>query len=320
MNLKSIVFALVFAGSVTAGAHVFIRQASMKQPPRPTKQVVQVIGQVRRGQPLMAPALKVVRVDASAVPPGAVVDLESAVGRVARSTILPGILLKTQLMQAGGSGLPALIQPGYVAHTIKLPAASAGLLPFLRPKDHIDVQLVLNARGGATTGQSRDSRVIRLLRNVEILAVGDRMSDYEEKKDVKSKSKTQKTSRNPSIALLLTKAQSLRLGLGERKGELVVTLRNPLADSAAETEVDEFTLSELFGDIDEAVKPVVASPTPVATDLEPSPPVQAVANPPNAEAKSAQPASRRIVVYYGTQRSEHTLKLRRSAPLTVVAQ
>ncbi|MEO1999210.1 MAG: Flp pilus assembly protein CpaB [Planctomycetaceae bacterium] len=317
MSLKSIVFALVFAGSVTAGAHVLIRRSSTDPPARPTKQVVLVADRVGRGQVLTAGELKLAKVDAEAVPPGAFFDMKSAVGRVARSTILPGILLKTQLMQAGGSGLPALIQPGHVAHTIKLPQGSAGLLPFLRPKDRVDVQLVLNAQGASANGQSRDSRVIRLLSNVEVLAVGDQLSDYQEHDDVKSESNSSQRSGIPSIALLLTKIQSLRLGLGESKGQLVVTLRNAQSESSAETGANEMTLSELLGEDGLPVRSAIESTVPgpsVASQNQQAPP--AAATPPDAE--RAAPTSRRIVVYYGTQRREQILKLRQSPRVAIV--
>ncbi|MEO1995089.1 MAG: Flp pilus assembly protein CpaB, partial [Planctomycetaceae bacterium] len=223
MNVKSIVFALIFACSVTAGAHVLIRQSRMEPPPKPTKQVVRVAQQIERGQSLTKKELKLVKVDADAIPPGAVLDFKTALGRAARSTILPGILLETQLMQQGGSGLPALIPVGFVAHTIKVPGASSGLLPFLRPKDRIDVQLILNAQGASAGHKARVSRVVPLLNNVEVLAVGTRLSDYLDEEDG-SKSKKSSDSKSSSIALLLTKHQSMQLGLGESKGELLITL------------------------------------------------------------------------------------------------
>ncbi len=319
MNLKSIVFALIFAGSVTAGAHVLIRRASLDPPQRPTKQVVQVADRVGRGQVLTVDGLKLAKVDAAAVPPGAFFDVKTAIGRVARSTILPGILLETQLMNSGGSGLPALIHPGHVAHTIKLPRGSAGLLPFLRPTDRVDVQLVLNAQGASVNGRSRVSRVIRLLSNVEVLAVGNRLSDYQEQGDDKSDSSVSKGSTAASIALLLTKHQSLRLGLGESKGQLVVTLRNARSEPSAEPDVAEVTLSELLGDAGQPDRPSVDSPAHRSPVVAPSPHVSpATVAPPKGE--SMRPATRKIVVYYGTQRREQTLSLRKSAPLVVVSQ
>jgi len=317
MNLKSIVFALVFAGSVTAGAHVLIHRVVDTEQQRPTKQIVQVADRVGRGQVLTAKELKLAKVDAEAVPPGSFSDMKTAVGRVARSTILPGILLETQLMDSGGSGLPALIKPGHVAHTIKVPKGSAGLLPFLRPKDRVDVQLVLNAQGTAVNGRSRVSRVIRLLSNVEVLAVGTQLSDYPDQGDGKSEAPAAKGATAASIALLLTKHQSLRLGLGESKGELVVTLRNAQSDQSAEADVAEVTLNELLGEAaqrDRGATPASVQRPPTASVNSPDSP--AVVQP---QDEPQRPANRRLVVYYGTQRTEQMLSVRKSAPLVVIA-
>ena len=76
MNVKSVVFALVFACSVTAGAHLLIRQSAMEPPPHPTKQVVQISARIDRGQMLTKSDLKLVQVDADAVPPGAVLEIK----------------------------------------------------------------------------------------------------------------------------------------------------------------------------------------------------------------------------------------------------
>jgi Flp pilus assembly protein CpaB len=242
--------------------------------------------------------------------------MKSAVGRVARSTILPGILLETQLMDVGGSGLPALIKSGHVAHTIKLPPGSAGLLPFLRPRDRVDVQLVLNAQGSSVNGKSRGSRVIRLLSNVEVLAVGDQLEDHRDRDEVKAESNSSKRSGVPSIALLLTKIQSLRLGLGESKGQLVVTLQNADSEQSDEADADEVTLSELLGEdglpIQSAIESPVADPSATSQGHQAPP---AVATPPDAEPTA--PLSRRIVVYYGTQRREQMLKLRRPTRMAI---
>ena len=295
MNVKSVVFALVFACSVTAGAHVLIRESQVEPAPKPTQQVVQVADQIERGQPLTAKQLKLVKVDAEAVPPGAVLDLKTALDRTARSTILPGILLETQLMQQGGSGLPALIPQDRVAHTIKVPSASTGLLPFIRPKDRIDVQLILAAQASSSGRKSRGSRVVPLLNNVEVLAVGARLSDYNEKDD-ESKSKKAKVS---SIALLLTKRQSMQLGLGESKGELLITMCNARGSQSTGAQVKEVTWNELLGEEPEDESP----------ETQPVVPVKAAtpATPVEPDTKPQRPKTAKIVVYYGTQRREHSI-------------
>jgi len=313
MNVKSVVFALVFACSVTAGAHLLIRQSSMEPPPHPTKQVVQISARIDRGQMLTKSDLKLVQVDASAVPPGAILDLQVALGRAARSTILPGILLETQLMQLGGSGLPALISVGRVAHTIKVPKASSGLLPFLRPKDRVDVQLILNAQASSGGRQARVSRVVPLLTNVEVLAVGTRLSDYLDEEDDRSHSKKAFESHASSIALLLTRRQSMQLGLGESKGELLITLRNPRNAKTNGPETKEVTWNDLLGD--EADRDANDNP-PTA----PTPPPAAAPIPNDGGEKPRRANQAKIVVYYGTRRHEHAISVPETAAVSAIPQ
>ena len=311
MNVKSVVFALVFACSVTAGAHLLLRQSAQEPAPHPTKQVVQVSERIERGQMLTKNDIKLVQVDADAVPPGAVLDLKGALGRAARSTILPGILLETQLMQLGGSGLPALIPIGQVAHTIKVPSASSGLLPFLRPKDRVDVQLILNGQARSGGRQARVSRVVPLLTNVEVLAVGTRLSDYLDDDDSKSKKSAKPTS--SSIALLLTKRQSMQLGLGESKGELLVTLRNPRNATSLGLYTMDVTWNDLLGEdrdrTSKANPPTAPTPPPAAAPI------------PNAgDGKPRRANHAKIVVYYGTRRHEHTISVPESSAVSAIPQ
>jgi pilus assembly protein CpaB len=120
-------------------------------------------------------------------------------------------VFEQQLSKKGG--IAAGIPLGMRAFTIKTAQVSGAISGFLQPGDKVDVLLTIqnqtNTSGGATT--------LTLLAKVDVLAVDQSLEPTTDTKDAKDPR---------SVTLLVTQAQAVKLGLGQTKGILHLTLRN----------------------------------------------------------------------------------------------
>jgi pilus assembly protein CpaB len=99
--------------------------------------------------------------------------------------------------------------------TIPTPNISAGVAGFILPGNKVDVLLTVSGSGLNDAA----SRTITLLQGVEILAVDQRVeAPAENKVDAKELR---------SVTLLVTPDQAAKLDLGQNKGVLHLSLRNP---------------------------------------------------------------------------------------------
>ena len=216
-----IVLALVFGVSAAVGVNLFARQG-----PAPTDVVSIVVAaaDVSRGGTLTANQVKLVECPKDLVPPGVLTSLDDAQDRLVLSPLVkdePVIDGKLGAKNARG-GMAGLIPPGMRAFTIQTPNVASGVAGFVLPGNKVDVLLTMNGDertgGGITT---------TLLQNIEILAV-DHLLDAPSERKVDGRNLQ-------SVTLLVTPDQAAKLDLGQNRGNLHLSLRNPGDAVAANT-------------------------------------------------------------------------------------
>lgn len=228
------IFALGAGILAAAGAYLLRGQASKSGEPKMASIVV-TAADVPRGASLSSEMLAVRQWPQGYVPEGAITSLAEALDRTAWVPLVKGEpIMENKLTARGaGRGMAALVPRGMRAVTIQTPNISTGVAGFILPGNHVDVLLTMSQAGSqdATGGGS----TVALLQNVEILAVDQRIEAPNENrvdpKDLRS------------VTLLVSPEQASRLELGQNKGTLHLSLRNPEdIDSAA---VPPVTLAEL---------------------------------------------------------------------------
>ena len=220
MSLRTVfvvVLAIAFGIAAAAGINMLLRSQPPAPPPTDTVTVVVASKDIPRGYWVTNDLLATKEYPKALVPAGAITTKEEAVERTAYVPIAKDeMLLDSKLASRySGRGLAPLIPEGTraCAITTNLSSAVAG---FILPGNKVDVLLSIAdgganpATGGATT--------TTLLQNVEILAVDQLM-------DTPADNKVNPNLR--SVTLLVTPDQAAKLQLGQTKGQLHLTLRNP---------------------------------------------------------------------------------------------
>lgn len=233
MSLRTalvVVLALIFGGSAAMGINLLLNQG-MAGPKPDTVSVVVTAVDVSRGMTITADLVKVREWPPALVPDGAVKTVEDAVDRVAFVPLAKGeALLDNRLTAKGaGRGMAALIPPGMRAFTIQTPSVAAGVAGFIMPGNKVDVLLTVSSLGNVALGNdpTGGGTTTTLLQNIEILAVDQRVvAPADNKVDPKELR---------SVTLLVTPDQAAKLDLGQNKGILHLSLRNPEDTEAART-------------------------------------------------------------------------------------
>jgi pilus assembly protein CpaB len=213
-----VILALIFGGSAALGVRQYLGQTTVRVETVP---VVVAANDVPRGAVLSAELVKTRDYPKDLVLAGAILKTEDA---LERSTYGPLVkdepLLESKLSPKGERGLAALIPAGMRAFTITTPTLSAGVAGFILPGNKVDVLLtVTNTYSDAATGGGSTTT---LLQNLEILAVDQRMDA-----PVDNKVKAEELR---SVTLLVTPDQAAKLDLGQNRGTLHLSLRNPKDD------------------------------------------------------------------------------------------
>jgi pilus assembly protein CpaB len=152
------------------------------------------------------------------VPRGMTLTEELVVGRVAITPLVKDEpFLDAKLAGKGsGRGMAALTHKGMRTFTIPTPTVAAGVAGFILPGDRVDV--LLTVKGQNQNDPSGGGLTTRLLQNVEVLAVNQRLSAPSENKvDPKELQ---------SVTLLVTPNQDGMLALAQTMGTLHLSLRN----------------------------------------------------------------------------------------------
>jgi len=211
-----VVLALVFGGSAAMGVRQLVGQAVP-----PTVDMVNVVVTavpIPRGTLVTTELVKTRDYPRELLPQGAIVKPEDVVDRSAIATlVVDEPVLESKLSPRGQHGLATQISRGMRAITINTNVA-AGVAGFILPGNKVDVLLTINS-GGGTSDPTGGGATTTLLQNVEILAVDQRIeAPSENKMDSKEMR---------SVTLLVIPDQAAKLELGQNKGTLHLSLRNP---------------------------------------------------------------------------------------------
>lgn len=225
-------FAVIFGIVSAVGA--FISQQRADSAPA-TQEVIVASEDLPWGTVLETQHLRVSRFPVDAIPENAIRKAEDAIGRTSRDNLARGqLLVTTRLTEPGaGRGLPPLIPKGLRAVSIQTPNVSSGVTGFVMPGNKVDVVLTMHGQG--SNDPSGGGRTITLLQNVTVLAVDQNIeAPSENMMDLKQMR---------TVTLVVTPQQAQELDLGQNKGVLRLTLRNPLDEALSD--VNQVTVSSL---------------------------------------------------------------------------
>jgi len=188
---------------------------------------------------------------AGAIPKGAILKKEQAMGRGALSQIFQGEpLLESQLAGLGsGGGLAPTIPDGMRASAVRVDEV-VGVAGFVIPGMRVDV-LVSGNPPGAPAADGIVTKTI--LQNIQVLSAG---TDIQ--RDAEGKPQQVQV-----VTLLVTPEQAQILSLASNSLKIQLVLRNPLDTKVAD--VPENTMSTLFG------VPHPPAPHPVEKKAAPKP-------------------------------------------------
>jgi pilus assembly protein CpaB len=218
--------ALSFGGSAAVGVNMIYSQRH--NAPSDGIAVLVASRDIPRGMVLTPEGLSTREFPKNALPSGSILHQEEAIDRVALHSIVKDEPLLDQMLSQkhAKGGLAALVPKGMRAFTIQTPHVASHVAGFILPGNKVDVLLTMNSSGspGDPTGGASTTT---LLQNVEILAVDQRLeAPSENKVDPRNLQ---------SVTLLVTPDQAAKLELGQNKGTLHLTLRNPGDTTAAKT-------------------------------------------------------------------------------------
>jgi pilus assembly protein CpaB len=229
MSIRTVLIlllALVFGLSAALGVNLLMRKREPEKPKTAT--ILVAASDVPRFGTLTASQLKLRELPSDMVPSGALTQVEDAVDRAVYSGLVRDeIILEDKLTaKGGGRGMATAIPKGMRAFTISTTTLASGVAGFILPGSKVDVLLTVTRTGGQTdpTGGGQTST---LLQDVEILAV-DQLVKAPADNRVDPKELR-------SVTLLVTPQQAAKLDLGQNKGILHLTLRNPEDHASATT-------------------------------------------------------------------------------------
>ncbi len=196
----------------------------------PTVPVMVIKAEIKAGHKLEPEQVARALRPAAHVPAGAVADAATAVGRVARSDLLPGeILVEGRLFPPGRTeDLPQVLPVplGKRAVTVAVDEV-VGVAGFVMPGTHVDVVGTLDVEGQAVT------RVI--LQRILVLAIAQ---DAKRKDDPEAKIVS-------SATLAVTPQESQVLILAADRGKIRLAMRGP--NEGAAVQLSAITPSNLLG-------------------------------------------------------------------------
>ena len=172
---------------------------------------------INLGDPIDASMVALQEWPKDKVPPGVISELSELEGRRPRTAIIQGEpIMEAKLLAPGQTADPiGEIPEGYRLVTIPVDAetSAAGLLS---PGDRVDIQLFVGKDSRINVEEAM-TKVI--LQNIRVYAIDQTVQRSADGTDAKSIAKT--------VSLLLTPAQSSKVHLAEKIGELTLVPRNP---------------------------------------------------------------------------------------------
>jgi pilus assembly protein CpaB len=236
-----------------------------------TTRVVSAAADIKLGTILTASNLATIEI-AGALPKGAILKPENAIGRGVVSDISQGEpILESRLASVGsGGGLAAIIRKGMRACAIKVDEV-VGVAGFVTPGMRVDVLVSGEPPGTASNG----TQVRTVLQNIEVLSAG---TDIQ--KDSEGKAQPVRV---VNLLVAPEQAEVLSLASGGGGNRIQLVLRNPLDTEVAQ--VAGTGMAQMF-------------------NAGAAPPQKLPAAPVMKQAPKPAPATYAVEVYNGSQKSE----------------
>jgi pilus assembly protein CpaB len=232
--LTILLFAFVIASACAYGVYRLIGNRIVASRPAATTRVVAAAGDIKLGTVLTASNLTTIQI-AGAVPKGALLKPEDAVGRGVISDLYEGEpILESRLAAPGtGGGLASTIPNGMRACAVKVDDV-VGVAGFVTPGMRVDVLVSGIPPGAQGEGANQGTVTRTILQNIEVLSAG---TDYQ--KDSQGKAKPVQV-----VNLLVTPEQAETLSLASNQVKIQLVLRNPLDTKI--TKINGTAMGSLF--------------------------------------------------------------------------
>lgn len=175
---------------------------------------------IQRGETIKEAMIELRQIPVDQVTTPGMSDVTEVVDRSAHIPMLKGdVVSDAKLSPKGsGAGMASLIKPGMRAFTIQTPSLSSSLAGFLLPGNRVDVLFTVTSSGGPDD-PAGGATTSTLLMDVEILAVHTTV-DTPAANKIDPKEAL-------SVTLLVKPQEAALLDLGQNKGTLHLSLRNP---------------------------------------------------------------------------------------------
>jgi pilus assembly protein CpaB len=306
VSLRTIVIlglALALGGSAAVGVSALVGAKGPVATNAETSRIVVATADVARGSMITSDLIKERDCPKDLIPLGAITKVEDALQRAVFSPLVKGeAVLEGKLAPKGaGRGMAALVPKGMRAFTITTPNITSGVAGFVMPGNKVDVLLTVNATQGGTEDRTGGGSTTTLLQHVEILAVDQRIDAPVENKVDPNELR--------SVTLLVSPDQASMLDLGQAKGTLHLSLRNPEDDLNAHTRPATVNDLRFFQDKpwDERAKGVLAALGKLAASNKPKaeepPPPPPPAIPTALVLDEPPPQPRTVWIFRGIQKS-----------------
>jgi pilus assembly protein CpaB len=287
---QRLITVLIFALVVSAAASVLIYRLINSQitaSAKPGNRVLMAARNLERGDLIKDADIKVADWG-GALPPGAILKPEDAIGRGVIEPIYLGepIVESRVAAKGAGAGLAAIIPPGMRAVAVRVNDV-AGVAGFVTPGMRVDILLAGNPPGNTS---SVGTVTKTLLQNVEVLSAGQNIQKDNEGKPVSV----------PIVNLLVTPEQAEVMSLASNEERIQMILRNPTDKEESKTRGT--AVEYLFNGVDGMPGPKTAPKAVAAKRAAPKPPPPPVA----AKAEPVKPPPPPIIVevIHGSRRAD----------------
>jgi pilus assembly protein CpaB len=246
-----------------------------------TTRVVAAAADIKLGTILTAANLTTVEI-AGAVPKGAILKPENAVGRGVISDIYQGEpILDNRLAAVGsGGGLASTIPTGMRAIAVKVDDI-VGVAGFATPGMHVDVLGSGVPPGVNDTRQAQLGTMVKtILQNIEVLSAGVNIQ-----KDAEGKPQSVQV-----VNLLVTPEQAETLSLAGSGVKIQLVLRNPLDTKTADVPVT--AMGNIFADQNIAPPTHVAHTAKIAVPVAPTVQIEVFNGSKRTEEKFSSPEAK----------------------------
>jgi pilus assembly protein CpaB len=258
--LLAVILALACGGSAAVGVNSYVKNTTA---PVDLSQVIVAASDIPRGTMITADQVKTRDVPKDQVHTRAITKLDDALNRAVMTPMIKDeLLLEDKLAPKGSRGSMAWVtKPGMRAFTIQVPRLDSGVAGFVMPGDHVDVLLTMSGDDKDGTG---GGSTFTLLQNIEVMAVDQTIeAPLQNKVDANTLR---------SVTLQVTPDESLMLDLGQNRGALHLSLRNPEDVRDAHTKPATLAALRLHQEPVKAPEPAPAPPPPVAEEPKAPPP------------------------------------------------